>query len=227
MIDPVTNNSSVSATGASNSTGAEAAALLAKLNSGIELEDLIERDSFLQRKVSMTLRKCNLDDRRRLMEAAVKKMKEAANDRINSAWLGSSLKVAAAVVSAYCACVSSAATASAEAGTKAAETAQAAKAAAEAAQAVKTANEWREAGAKVGEATAEGLSRYNPCDYSATMNDAKSKVLDQANAFEGERQKSNEDWLNSARELERKLIDRLEQMDRTEHETNLAAMGVR
>jgi hypothetical protein len=170
---------------------------LEKFASVTGIESLILEDVRLQRKTASMLRKAQRELRRKLVKAAVKKMKEAANARFGSALLGIGLKIGAAAFDAVYG-----------------DTLE------------KTLGEIPGKITRKGvQALADGFAKYNPLDTYATELDGEAKLLE--DSADGQRDAANDtsDWLAGVRELERRVIDHLENMNAIKHKTALTATG--
>jgi hypothetical protein len=72
---------------------------------------------------------------------------------------------------------------------------------------------------------AEAFNKINPLDLAASGQDLRSKRMDLAAGESAEGVRTGDDWFASARELERRLFDRLEQIQRSDHELNAELLG--
>ncbi|HUU03522.1 MAG TPA: hypothetical protein VM425_18950 [Myxococcota bacterium] len=165
---------------------------LSKIDGGVELETLILADSFFQKKAGREMRKTSRELQKKALEAAIKKMKAAASDRMWSAVVGAALDVCASIY------------------------------------------EYSLAGAdgqitdkvpklKVGLARAGAafFSKVNLQEMSALENDAAEKRLEQASNMEAGRAGDAKDLIQSARDLEQRMLSNIEKADQNEHQARM------
>jgi hypothetical protein len=76
---------------------------------------------------------------------------------------------------------------------------------------------------KVTEALSRVVASVNPMESRALTCDQAAKRLEQRGAELAEDGKSTADWIQSARELEGRLLSRMEEIERVEHEIRLCS----
>lgn len=76
---------------------------------------------------------------------------------------------------------------------------------------------------KLLEAGAAGWSKFNPFELSATCENARQKRLDLAGTEAGEAAQAGQEIIASAREIERRMIERLSELERSASEGRRAA----
>jgi hypothetical protein len=204
-----------------------------------DLETLLVQDSASQIRTGRRIRELHRLERRRKLQRAIGKMKEAAGWRVFSAGACAVVSVAA---SAFGAAASSAGTA-AQASTQAtaAATTQAAISASTSATGSAA------AGIGVGVVTQSALngtqaatrhlilqmltraldaafSKFNPMDHAANQADARSQVLRLDSDEAGEKAQEAGGWLARARETESKMLDRLSSMHQSDHALTMSLL---
>lgn len=70
-------------------------------------------------------------------------------------------------------------------------------------------------------------SKQNPCDLAAAMENASGKRLELAATEAGEAAQRGQDLIAAARDIERRMIDRLSELERTGSESRRAALSRR
>jgi hypothetical protein len=169
--------------------GASIDSFLAKAAGGVGIEELILQDTQEQRKAATAIRKAHRDQRRRLVERAVQKMKDAADDRFWSGFLGAVSGMAAELVE------------------------------------VLVHTNWTKV---IGEGTrflGGNLAKHFICDLPATEKEGDAKLLQDAAQASGEAARDTGEWLASAKELERRMVDRIDQLARSEHENRISVLN--
>lgn len=171
---------------------------LAKVDCGVDIDELILLDARTQRAAGNAIRKLQREQRRALVAEVAKKITEAAESRFWSALVGSLVKVGTSAVGLFC-------------------------------QDPLT-ERIGEKGAKAIiaglNAAGEGFAKYNPFDAMAAGEEAEAKILQEVAQARGEAAKDSEDLLASAKELERAMIDRMEQIARSEHESRMSVISL-
>ncbi len=76
---------------------------------------------------------------------------------------------------------------------------------------------------KLLQAGAAGWSKFNPLDLASACENARQKRLDLAGTEAGEAAQAGGELIASAREIERRMIDRLGELERTGSESRRAA----
>ncbi len=165
---------------------------LSKIDGGVELETLILADSLLQKKIGREMRKASRDMQRKALEAAIKKMKAAASDRMWSAVVGAALDTFVSLCSF---------------------------------QLSNAAGQFVDNTAKLGyglvKAESEVLKAINPFEQMATSDDCAAKRLEQASNMEAGRAGDAKDLIQSARDLEQRMLANIEKADQNEHQARL------
>lgn len=160
-------------------------AFLAKAASGVGIEELILQDTQEQRKAATAIRKARRDQRRRLVERAVKKMKDAADDRFWSGLVGTLSSAAGEILGAF------------------------------------DLGKWTKAISEGTKVLGGNLAKHFLCDLPAAENEGAAKLLQDSAQASGDAARDTSDWLSSAKELERRMIDRIDQLTRSEHESHM------
>lgn len=170
---------------------------LAKVDCGVGIDELILQDARIQRRAGNALRELQRGHRRALVAEAAKKIKEAADWRLLSAVVGSLVKTVFSAVGLFC--QDPLTEGIGEKGAKAIV-----------------------AGLN---AAGEGFARYNPFDVVAAEEEAGAKILQEVAQARGEAAKDAEDLIASAKELERAMFDRMDQMARSEHDSRMGIIN--
>jgi hypothetical protein len=168
-------------------TGIEA--FLAKVDGGVGIEELILQDTQAQRRAGKSLRKVQREQRRRLVEQAVKKMKDAADDRFHSGLLGALSGIAGEVLG------------------------------------VAIPGKWSRVIGESAKFLGGNLAKHFIFDVDAVEKETDAKLLQEAAQAKGDAARDTGEWLASARELERRMIDRMEQMTRSDHESRMSILN--
>ena len=169
--------------------GASIDNFLAKAAGGVGIEELILKDSQEQRKAATTIRRVQRDQRRRLVEQAVKKMKAAADDRFWSSAVGAATGVAAELLGVF------------------------------------NLGDWTKVICEGTKFLGGSLARHLLCDIPAADKEGDAKLLQYAAQSYTEVVRDTGEWLASAKELERRLVDRIDQLVRSEHESQMSVIN--
>lgn len=167
---------------------------LAKIAGGVDLESLIMADSLLQKKTGREIRKASREMQMKAFEAAIKKMKAAASNRMLSTIFGAALD----------ACVSF--------GGYGLE---------KLASAEKISGATSKLCAGLMKAESEVLKAINPFGLRATADDCSAKSLEQASDTEAGRAADAKDLIQSARDLEQRMLANIAKADQDEHQARI------
>jgi hypothetical protein len=165
---------------------------ISKIDGGMDLESLIMADTLMQRKVGREMRKACREMQKKALEAAIKKIKAAASDRIWSTVVGAALDTFVSLCS-YKLCDAS--------------------------------GQFVDNTAKLGyglvKAGSEVLKAVNPFELKATADDCSAKRLEQASNMEAGRAGDAKDLIQSARDLEQRMLAVIDRADQGEHQARL------
>ena len=169
--------------------GPDVSGFLAKAAGGTGIEELILQDTHAQRKAATARQKAQREQRRKLVERAVKKMKDAAGDRFWSNLGEAASGLAGSVIGAI-------------------------------------------PGSKWNKVIGEGVDLLGGSLFTnlllgleAIKKDGAARLLQEAAQGKGDAARDTGEWLASARELERRMVDRLDQLTRSEHENRMSVMN--
>ena len=162
---------------------------LAKAAGGVGIEELILEDTREQRKAATAIRKAHRDQRRRLVEQAVKKMKDAADERFWSGFVGALSGIAAEALNAI------------------------------------NLGKWTKVISEGTKFLGGNLTKHFLCDMPAADKDGDAKLLQDAAQASGDAARDNGEWLASAKDLERRMVDRIDQLTRSEHENRMSVLN--
>jgi hypothetical protein len=183
----------ISAVGSSTSqinetcTGIDA--FLAKATGGMGIEELILQDTQAQRKAATAVRKAQREQRRRLVERAVKKMKDAADNRFWSGFVGALSGIAGELLGTC------------------------------------NLGKWTKVICESTKFLGGNLVKHFAFDVPATDQEGDAKLLQDAAQASGEAARDTGEWLASAKELERRMVDRIDQLTRSEHENRMNVLN--
>lgn len=164
-------------------------AFLAKAAGGVGIEELILQDTQAQRKAATVIRKAHRDQRRQLVEQAVKKMKDAADNRFWSGFTGALSGIAGELLGVF---------------------------------------NFGDLTKVICEGTkflGGNLAAHFIFDVPATDQEGDAKLLQDVAQASGDAARDTGEWLASARELERRMVDRIEQLARSEHENRMSVLN--
>lgn len=162
---------------------------LAKASGGVGIEELILQDTQAQRKAATALRRAQRDQRRRLVEQAVEKMKDAADNRFWSGVVGALSGVAAEVLG------------------------------------VLVKSDWTRVICEGTRFLGGNLAKHFLFDVPAAGQEGDAKLLQDAAQASGDAARDTGEWLASAKELERRMVDRIDQLARSEHESQMSVLN--
>jgi hypothetical protein len=169
--------------------GASIDNFLAKAAGGVGIEELILQDTQEQRKAATTMRKAQREQRRRLVEQAVKKMKHAADNRFWSGFVEALSGIAAEALNAI------------------------------------NLGKWTRVISEGAKFLGGNLATHFLFDVPATNQEGDAKLLQDAAQASGEASRDTGEWLASAKELERRMVDRIDQLARSEHENRMSVLN--
>jgi hypothetical protein len=187
MIDEIPAVNGYASRIAENRPGADA--LLAKAAGGVGIEELILQDTRAQRKAGTAIRKAQREQRRSLVERAVKKMKAAADDRFFSGLVGALSGIAGEVLG------------------------------------VVITSEWTKVISEGTKFLGGNLAGHVLFDVPAAEKEGDAKLLQDVAQSVGEEARDTSEWLASAKELEKRMVDRMDQLTRAEHEGRMCVMN--
>lgn len=164
-------------------------AFLAKAADGVGIEELILQDTQAQRKAATAIRKAHRDQRRQLVEQAVKKMKDAADNRFWSGFTGALSGIAGELLGAF------------------------------------NLGKWTKVICEGTKFLGGNLVPHFVFDVPATNQEGDAKLLQDAAQASGDAARDTGEWLASAKELERRMVDRIDQLARSEHENRMSVMN--
>ena len=167
---------------------------LDKIDGGVDLESLIMADSLLQKKTGREIRKASREMQKKAFETAIKKMKAAASNRMLSTIFGAALDVCASL------------------GGYGFE---------KLASAGKISGTSSKLCAGLMKAGSEVLKATNPFGLKATEEERSAKSLEQASEMEAERAGDAKELIQSARDLEQRMLANIEKADQNEHQTRI------
>ncbi len=164
-------------------------AFLAKAAGGLGIEELILQDTRAQRKAGTAIRKAQREQRRRLIERAMEKMKAAADDRFFSSLTGALSGLGAEVLG------------------------------------VAIQSKWTRAVCEGTKLLGGSLARHLVFETPAAYKEGDAKLLQDAARASGDAVRDTGEWLASALELERRMVDRMDQLTRFEHESRMSVLN--
>lgn len=170
-----------------NRPGVEA--FLAKAAGGVGIEELILQDTQAQRKAGNAIRQTQREQRRRLVERAVEKMKAAADDRFWSGVVGALSGIAGEVLG------------------------------------VVIQSKWTKVICEGTKFLGGNLAKHFMFDIAAVEKESDAKLLQEAAQTTGDAARDTGEWLASAKDLERRMVDRMDQLTRAEHESRMSVMN--
>jgi hypothetical protein len=162
---------------------------LAKASGGVGIEELILQDTQEQRKAATAIRKAHRDQRRQLVERAVKKMKDAADNRFWSGFTGALSGIAGELLGVF---------------------------------------NFGDLTKVICEGTkflGGNLAAHFIFDVPATDQEGDAKLLQDSAQACGDAARDTGEWLASAKELERRMVDRIDQLARSEHENRMSVLN--
>jgi hypothetical protein len=162
---------------------------LAKAAGGVGIEELILQDTQEQRKAATAIRKAHRDQRRQLVEQAVKKMKDAADNRFWSGFTGALSGIAGELLGAF------------------------------------NLGKWTKVISEGTKFLGGNLATHILFDAPATDQEGDAKLLQDAAQSSGDAARDTGEWLSSAKELERRMVDRMDQLTRSEHENRMSVLN--
>jgi hypothetical protein len=162
---------------------------LAKAAGGVGIEELILQDTQAQRKAATAMRKAQRDQRRKLVEQAVKKMKDAADDRFWSGFVGALSGIAGEALNAI------------------------------------GLGKWTRVISEGTKFLGGNLAKHFLFDVPAADQEGDAKLLQDAAQSSGDAARDTGEWLASAKELERRMVDRVDQLTRSEHESRMSVLN--
>jgi hypothetical protein len=163
-------------------------AFLARVAGGVGIEELILQDTQAQRKAGTAIRKAQREQRRRLVDQAVRKMKAAADDHFFSSLTGALSGLATEVLG------------------------------------VAIQSKWTKAICEGTKFLGAGLAKHFLFETPAAQKEGDAKLLQDAAQASGDAARDTGEWLVSAKELERRMVDRIDQLTRSEHETRMSVV---
>jgi hypothetical protein len=169
--------------------GASIDNFLAKATGGVGIEELILQDTQSQRKASNAIRKAQREQRRELVERAVKKMKDAADNRFWSGFTGALSGIAGELLGVF------------------------------------NFGDWTKVICEGTKFLGGNLATHFIFDVPATDQEGDAKLLQDAAQASGEASRDTGEWLASAQELERRMVDRIDQLTRSEHESRMSVLN--
>lgn len=169
--------------------GASVDDFLAKATGGVGIEELILQDTQEQRKAATAIRKAQRDQRRRLVEQAVKKMKDAADNRFWSGFTGALSGIAGELLGIF------------------------------------NFGDWTKVICEGAKFLGGNLAKHFIFDVPATDQEGDANLLQDAAQASGDAARDNGEWLASAKELERRMVDRMDQLTRSEHENRMSVLN--
>ena len=167
----------------------DVSAFLAKAAGGVGIEELILQDTQAQRKAGTAIRKAQREQRSKLVEQAVKKMKAAADDRFFSGLVGALSGIAGEVLG------------------------------------VVIQSKWTKVICEGTKFLGGNLAKHFLFDVPAAEKEGNAKLLQEAAQAKGDAARDTGEWLASAKELERRMVDRIDQLTRSEHESRISVMN--
>lgn len=162
---------------------------LAKAAGGVGIDELILQDTQAQRKAATAIRKVQREQRRRLVERAVKKMKAAADDRFHFGLLGA----ISGMVGEFLGVV--------------------------------IPGKWTKVICEGTKLLGGNLITHFAFDLPAIGKESDAKLLQDAAQVAGEAERDTGGWLASAKELERRMVERIDQLTRSEHESRMSILN--
>jgi len=169
--------------------GASIDNFLAKAASAVGIEELILEDTREQRKAATAIRKGHRDQRRQLVEQAVKKMKDAADNRFWSGFTGALSGIAGELLGVF------------------------------------NFGDWTKVICEGTKFVGGKLAAHFIFDVPATDQEGDAKLLQDAAQVSGDAARDTGEWLASAKELERRMVDRIDQLTRSEHENRMSVLN--
>jgi hypothetical protein len=156
---------------------------------GMDIEELMILDTKNQRKAANAMKQAQRQQRRAKVQEVVNEMKEAAKNRKLSAWVGAGVQIAAAALSYACA------------------GGVFGKISTHTYNFIDTSSK----------ASAAGYAQYNNFTFDADQATQNTEFLREDQDQISDKLNDTSEWLSSAKELERKMLDRFEQISQTEH----------
>jgi len=164
-------------------------AFLAKAAGGVGIEELILQDTQEQRRAATAIRKTQREQRRKLVEQAVKKIKDAAGNRFWSGFTGALSGIAGELLGVF------------------------------------SLGKWTKVISQGTKFLGGNLVKHFAFDVPATKQEGDAKLLQDAAQASGDAARDTGDWLASAKELERRMVDRMDQLTRSEHEGRMSVLN--
>jgi len=162
---------------------------LAKAAGGVGIEELILQDTREQRKAATAIRMTQREQRRKLVEQAVKKMKDAADNRFWSGFTGALSGIAGELLGVF------------------------------------NFGDWTKVICEGTKFLGRKLAAHFIFDVPATDQEGDAKLMQDAAQACGDAARDTGEWLASVKELERRMVDRMDQLTRSEHENRMSVLN--
>lgn len=190
----------------------------------LDVLQLIETDIAIQRYAANKLRACMRREKQAQLERSLAKLEQAGKKRIWTAGVSAALKVVSSVVGGVGTAASSAASQGASQAIGQAANEAIEQATRQAAEQVADQVVDRVA-CRAAEAGLAALADRNPMDRLSEMDERAAQRRRMQSDSAAEMASDTQDWLQAVRELERRLVDRLEALQAADHQANLQAIS--